>query len=85
MTAQSDLIPPDIQVIQAPRGRAVQMNQGAAASKGEILVFCHADSQLPSGWREAVIDALKILASVVGHFKQKYSRPKVFSDGATHG
>jgi hypothetical protein len=34
------------------------MNHGARASSGEILVFCHADSQLPQGWREAVIAAL---------------------------
>jgi glycosyltransferase A (GT-A) superfamily protein (DUF2064 family) len=25
------------------------MNRGAAASRGEILVFCHADSQLVTG------------------------------------
>jgi hypothetical protein len=34
------------------------MNRGARASTGEILIFCHADSQLPAGWREAVIEAL---------------------------
>jgi hypothetical protein len=34
------------------------MNRGAAASRGEILIFCHADSQLPAGWREAVIETL---------------------------
>ena len=53
-----DLVPPDVTLIESPRGRAVQMNRGAAASHGEILVFCHADSQLPAGWREAVIEAL---------------------------
>jgi hypothetical protein len=35
------------------------MNRGAKASHGEILVFCHADSRLPAGWREAVIKALR--------------------------
>ena len=53
-----DLVPPDVTLIRSPSGRAVQMNRGAAASHGEILVFCHADSQLPAGWREAVIEAL---------------------------
>jgi rSAM/selenodomain-associated transferase 2 len=52
------LVPPDVAVVRAPRGRAVQMNHGAAASNGDLLVFCHADSQLPAGWREAVIEAL---------------------------
>ena len=53
-----DLVPPGVTLIRSPSGRAVQMNRGAAASHGEILVFCHADSQLPAGWREAVIEAL---------------------------
>ena len=53
-----DLVPPDVTLMRSPRGRAVQMNRGAAASRGEILVFCHADSQLPAGWREAVVEAL---------------------------
>jgi GT2 family glycosyltransferase len=34
------------------------MNTGAANAQGDIFVFCHADSQLPQGWREAVIAAL---------------------------
>jgi rSAM/selenodomain-associated transferase 2 len=53
-----DLIPPDVHVVKSSRGRAVQMNAGAAASRGELLAFCHADSLLPAGWREAVIEAL---------------------------
>ena len=36
-------------VIAAPRGRAVQMNRGAAAARGEILLFLHADTLLPPG------------------------------------
>lgn len=31
----------------APRGRASQMNAGAAASTGDILMFVHADTELP--------------------------------------
>ena len=52
-------VPDHARVIQAPRGRAVQMNRGAAAASGEIYVFCHADSRLPEGWREGVLDALR--------------------------
>lgn len=36
-------------VIESPRGRALQMNAGAAASDGEILLFLHADTTLPPG------------------------------------
>jgi rSAM/selenodomain-associated transferase 2 len=54
-----DRVPPDATLIRSPRGRAVQMNRGAAGSRGEVLVFCHADSRLPEGWRGAVIEALQ--------------------------
>jgi len=53
-----DLVPADEILIRAPRGRAVQMNRGASVANGRALVFCHADSRLPRGWRQPVIDAL---------------------------
>ena len=34
-------------VIAAPRGRGAQMNAGAAASSGDVLLFLHADTRLP--------------------------------------
>lgn len=34
-------------VIISPRGRAAQMNAGAAAARGEILLFLHGDTKLP--------------------------------------
>jgi len=44
--------------LAAPRGRASQMNAGAARAGGEVLVFLHADTRLPAGafalLREAV-------------------------------
>jgi rSAM/selenodomain-associated transferase 2 len=63
-------------VILSSRGRAVQMNQGAAASKGEILVFCHADSLLPDQWREAVIHALSDPGVSGGAFQTIIHPPK---------
>ena len=33
--------------LNAPRGRAVQMNAGARAASGDVLVFLHADTRLP--------------------------------------
>ena len=38
-----------IRWIEAPRGRARQMNRGAAAAAGEWLLFLHADTLLPDG------------------------------------
>ncbi len=34
-------------VLVAPRGRALQMNAGARAARGDALVFLHADTRLP--------------------------------------
>jgi rSAM/selenodomain-associated transferase 2 len=34
-------------VADAPRGRAVQMNAGVALARAEVLLFLHADTQLP--------------------------------------
>lgn len=34
------------QVVSGPRGRAYQMNHGAAVSRGDVLVFLHADTRL---------------------------------------
>jgi rSAM/selenodomain-associated transferase 2 len=41
-------------VIAAPRGRGMQMNAGAAASSGDVLLFLHADTRLP-GAADALI------------------------------
>jgi rSAM/selenodomain-associated transferase 2 len=35
------------QVLTAPRGRATQMNAGAAAARGDVLLFLHVDTHLP--------------------------------------
>jgi rSAM/selenodomain-associated transferase 2 len=34
-------------VLATPRGRALQMNAGAAAARGQVLLFLHADTRLP--------------------------------------
>jgi len=36
-------------VLAAPRGRASQMNAGARAANGDVLLFLHADTRLPDG------------------------------------
>ncbi len=38
-----------LQVIGSERGRAIQMNAGAAQATGDILIFLHADTRLPEG------------------------------------
>lgn len=45
-------------VFAAPRGRATQMNAGAARAQGDVLLFLHADSRLPDDAAPAIADAL---------------------------
>lgn len=47
-------------VLVAGRGRARQMNAGAAAADGDVLVFLHADSLLPGDAEAAIAHALTI-------------------------
>jgi rSAM/selenodomain-associated transferase 2 len=49
-----EAVPTDVALIHSSRGRAIQMNTGAARASGDILVFCHADTLLPAGWLEAI-------------------------------
>jgi len=49
---------PGVRVVEAPRGRAAQMNAAAAAATGEILWFVHADCRPPAGAATAIRDAL---------------------------
>lgn len=39
-------LPVGVRTVQAPRGRALQMNQGAAAASADVLLFLHADTTL---------------------------------------
>jgi rSAM/selenodomain-associated transferase 2 len=45
-------------VVQAPRGRARQMNHGAALAQGGLLWFVHADTRVPEEADALILDAL---------------------------
>ncbi len=76
--------------LQAPRGRAAQMNAGAAATRAEVLLFLHADTRLPenadalvleavargSGWGrfDVRIDSRRALLRLVAHAMNLRSR-----------
>ena len=45
-------------VVLAPRGRARQMNAGAAKASGDVLLFLHADTRLPPEAERLVLDGL---------------------------
>jgi len=55
-------------VLHAPRGRASQMNAGAAVARGRILLFLHADSRLPAGFQQHVLRVLSAPDTAAGAF-----------------
>lgn len=69
-------------VVRSPRGRGRQMNAGAAVSPGGMLLFLHADSELPC--TRLLQDAVAFLAShlerqprAAGHFALRFhDRPR---------
>lgn len=55
-------------VLSAPRGRAPQMNAGAAAASGAVLLFLHADTRLPHDADHLVRDGLVRTSRSWGRF-----------------
>lgn len=59
-------------------GRAVQMNTGVWHAAGEILLFLHADTILPQGALEKIIEALNRPGVVAGSFSLRFDHPHPF-------
>lgn len=41
------------------KGRGIQMNKGAEAAAGDILLFLHCDTKLPENWQESVMKVME--------------------------
>ncbi len=54
--------------LTAPRGRALQMDAGAAEASGDVLLFLHADTRLPAEAERLVLDGLARSARDWGRF-----------------
>ena len=67
---------PGARLVTAPRGRALQMNAGAAAATGDVLLFLHADTRLPAGFEGAIVCALGDLRVVGGRFDVVLDNPR---------
>lgn len=58
----------DIQLLVSKKGRAHQMNRGAALAKGEILLFLHADTLLPANAYPKIIAHMEKTNTIGGSF-----------------
>jgi rSAM/selenodomain-associated transferase 2 len=59
-------------VLITARGRAIQMNAGAVAAEGEVLLFLHADVRLGRGALDALRKALADPKCVGGNFDVRF-------------
>jgi rSAM/selenodomain-associated transferase 2 len=64
-----------VRLVTAPCGRARQMNEGAKASGGEILLFLHADTQLPDDANTMIQTTLANQGIVGGRFDVRFDHP----------
>jgi rSAM/selenodomain-associated transferase 2 len=55
-------------VLSSERGRALQMNAGAAVAEGDVFLFLHADTHLPENADRLVLDGLARSGRVWGRF-----------------
>jgi rSAM/selenodomain-associated transferase 2 len=67
-----------VQWVTAPPGRGRQMNEGAKTSRGEILLFLHADTQLPGDARTMMDRTLADQRVVGGRFDVQFDRPSIW-------
>ncbi|UCH84627.1 MAG: TIGR04283 family arsenosugar biosynthesis glycosyltransferase, partial [Candidatus Latescibacterota bacterium] len=62
----------DVIKLRSRKGRARQMNAGAAAASGSILLFLHADTTLPREAIESIENALDADDTVGGAFRVRF-------------
>ena len=68
-----------VQFVKASRGRARQMNAGAGKASAEVLIFLHADTQLPVDARTAIEAAMKNPHCVGGRFDVQFEVDKGYA------
>ena len=60
------------QVLERQRGRAAQMNAGAAAARGDVLLFLHVDTRLPADADRLILDGLARTHRAWGRFNIRF-------------
>lgn len=67
---------PAARLVESRRGRARQMNAGAAVASGDVLLFLHADTWLPAEAVLAISGALGDPAVAYGRFDVRFDNPR---------
>jgi rSAM/selenodomain-associated transferase 2 len=65
-------------VLKTPRGRASQMNAGAAIATGDVFLFLHADTWMQAGCLEAMGAAMRDPEVVGGAFERRFRSDSIF-------
>ena len=64
-----------VRAVAGPRGRGAQMNHGASLATGDVLLFLHADTQLPRNAYALIADAMRDPELHGGCFRLGFDRP----------
>jgi rSAM/selenodomain-associated transferase 2 len=67
---------PHLRLLTSAAGRAKQMNAGAAAATGDVLLFLHADTLLPNDASDAITAALADARTLGGRFDVRFERDR---------
>ncbi|MEE9235025.1 MAG: hypothetical protein V3U28_06285, partial [Candidatus Acidoferrales bacterium] len=68
-------------VVACPRrARALQMNQGAAVARGDVLIFLHADVRLGQSAYAAMCEVLTDLEVIGGGFRRRFDSASIVLD-----
>ncbi len=70
---------PSCRVLSGPKGRAAQMNTGAAEARTDILLFLHADTQLPHNAESLIEQALSHPHHVGGRFDVRFAQDQGYA------
>ncbi len=70
----ADLAVPYATVVHSPPGRGVQLNAGATRATADVLLFLHADVQLPHDALDAIEGALADPEVAGGFFRVRFGR-----------
>ena len=66
-------------VLTSPPGRGRQLALGGAEAHGEVLLFLHADTQLPASALDAIVAAMRVDSLIGGNFRIRFDGDSGFA------